>query len=198
MKLYGTPTSPYVRIVRVMLHETGLDSRVEWVPVRTRTPDCVVHAFNPTGKVPTLETDDGHYLSETQLVCEYLDRLHDGAPFAGAAPGLVERAYQGIVTGFADGVAVWVREKRRAHSEQSPGILQQERDRAERCLVYFERENKRLVDTANLATVMLAVNLALLDSVFDDIDISDQRPLLEAWYRRFAARPSMRATDITR
>ncbi len=191
MKLYGTLTSQYVRAVRVMLMETGLEQRVAFVPVRTRVPDCPVNAFNPTGKVPTVETDDGYYLSETRLICEYLDTLHDGAPFMHSNDTLATRAYEGVLTGFADGVAVWGREIGRPEDERSPGILQQERNRAERCLDYLETATSWHDDPVNYLRVLLAVTVALLDGRLAFTTWADGHPGLEAWYRRFAERPSM-------
>ena len=194
MKLYGTLTSSYVRTVRVMVIETGLDAQVEFVPVRTRVPDCPVNAFNPTGKVPTLATDDGYYLSESRLVCEYLDGLHSGPPFMHSTDTLAARAYEGVLTGFADGVAVWVRELVRAANERSPGILEQERNRAERCLDYLETATSWHDDPVNYLRVLLATTIAVLDGPIAHSQWSIGRPGLEAWYRRFAARPSMLQT----
>lgn len=194
MKLYGTLTSPYVRAVRVMIIETGLSEQVEFVPVRTRVPDCPVNAFNPTGKVPTLEADDGYFLSETRLICEYLDGLHSGSAFMHSNDTLAARAYDGVLTGFVDGIAVWAREIVRPRAEQSPGILEQECNRAERCLDYLETATSWHDDPVNDLRVSLAVTVAVLDGRLAYSAWSSGRPGLEAWYRRFASRPSMQRT----
>jgi len=39
-----------------------------------RTPEF--KAKNPFQRVPVLELDDGHYLSESMAICRYLDELH--------------------------------------------------------------------------------------------------------------------------
>ncbi len=39
MKLYVTPTSPFARMVRIVIMEKSLDRRVEIIRAQTRTPD---------------------------------------------------------------------------------------------------------------------------------------------------------------
>ena len=61
MRLYGSPASPFVRKVRVVLHETGLADRVAFVLASGTAldPGTMPLALNPLGKVPCLERPDG-------------------------------------------------------------------------------------------------------------------------------------------
>ncbi len=57
MRLFHSPTSPYVRKVMVVLHETGQLADVVIVPA-AGTPVDATHmplAQNPLGKIPALE-----------------------------------------------------------------------------------------------------------------------------------------------
>ena len=94
MKLYVTLTSPYARIVRVLIIEKGLEDRVEIEPVATRTQDTPLLVINPSGRVPTLVNDDGVMFEESALICAYLDSL-DGTPVLTPAAGWGERATVG-------------------------------------------------------------------------------------------------------
>lgn len=68
-----------------------LDLPVEIVKVKLRTPDSPILKVNPLGKVPTVETDEGHGISENTAILPYLADLKPGnALFAPA--GSVERA----------------------------------------------------------------------------------------------------------
>ena len=75
MQLAYSPTSPYVRKVMVLLHETGqLDdvalqdqSGTPLAPADTLLPK------NPLGKVPALERPDGPTLYDSRVICAYLD-----------------------------------------------------------------------------------------------------------------------------
>ena len=43
-------------------------------------------ARNPQGQTPTLELDDGVFLSEILPICEYLEELHPNPPLIGSTP----------------------------------------------------------------------------------------------------------------
>src|SRR5438067_4292040 len=78
MKLFYASGSPYARIIRVVLRETGLDSRVPEEEVTLRDPNSALLVYNPGGKVPTLQLDDGTILTESLLLLCFLDTRHDG------------------------------------------------------------------------------------------------------------------------
>src|SRR5258708_4899642 len=68
MKLYSSPRSPYVRKVRIVLHEKSIS--YENVLERSALP-----AANPLAKVPTLILDNGQALYDSPVIVEYLDQL---------------------------------------------------------------------------------------------------------------------------
>ena len=59
MKLRHGPTSPFVRKVMVVAHETGLEGRIERIATKVWAPDTDVAKDNPLGKIPALILDDG-------------------------------------------------------------------------------------------------------------------------------------------
>jgi glutathione S-transferase len=81
MKLFHTPASPFVRKCTVTLKELCLWHQVEIIP--TKWP----HSFGtepvpyredflavaPIARIPELATDDGERLTESSLICEYLN-----------------------------------------------------------------------------------------------------------------------------
>jgi glutathione S-transferase len=80
MKIFFSPTSPYVRKCMVTAHEVGLVDRLELLPASAHpvTRDQAIIASNPLGKVPTLVSDDGHALYDSRVICEYLNDLGQG------------------------------------------------------------------------------------------------------------------------
>ena len=61
MKLFHSPTSPYVRKVMVTAIEKGLDGQIEKMPT-SASPikrEGALPTKNPLAKVPCLITDDG-------------------------------------------------------------------------------------------------------------------------------------------
>jgi len=76
MHLFYSAGSPYARIVRIALLETGLDASVtktEVTRARLYSSESEVLTVNPTGRVPTLELDSGTVLAESQLILNYIN-----------------------------------------------------------------------------------------------------------------------------
>ncbi len=194
MRLFTTPNSPYGRIVRVVLIETGLDQRVATEMVTVRDPNSALLALNPTGKVPTLLTESGEILSETRIILDYLDGLNEG-PRLLAAPGdLQTRAREGQLFGCLDGVSTWMRELNRPLERRYPWLVEVEHARAARCLDHFEKDPSLLSDDVRLAQITLGCTLSFIDIFLKDLDWREDRNKLAAWYDAFETRPSMQAT----
>ena len=72
MKLIGSLGSPYVRKVRIVMAEEGLDfssrSRNIW------GSDAILKS-NPLGKVPCLMMEGGETVFDSRVIVEYLDAL---------------------------------------------------------------------------------------------------------------------------
>lgn len=73
MKLIGSPASPYVRKVRVVLAEKKLDYVYELDNVWA--PDSRISLSNPLGKVPCLIMEDDNTMIDSRVIVEYLDTL---------------------------------------------------------------------------------------------------------------------------
>jgi glutathione S-transferase len=82
IKLYGFPISNYYNMVKMTLLEKGID--FEEVIVKPSQEDGYL-ACSPMGKVPCLETDQG-FLTETEVIIDYLHDLGEGPSFYPAHP----------------------------------------------------------------------------------------------------------------
>jgi len=142
MKLYITPNSPFARMVRIVILEKGLESRIEIIRAQTRTTDSPYYSINASGRVPYLIRDDGIAMEESQLICAYLDHL-DGSPVfdhPSGAKGWESRRLEALARSLMDGLCVWVRELNRPEDERSPTIIEHERQRSRRMATLWERE----------------------------------------------------------
>lgn len=72
MKLHLNDASPYARLVRVLLVETGLDAETQLVFVDPWQSPGELLAANPASKVPALTLDDGTRLAESSCIGDYL------------------------------------------------------------------------------------------------------------------------------
>ena len=75
MKLYGTKTSPYARIIRIVIFEKKLNDKIKFIWTKTRVPDDPMYAINPSGRVPFLLLDDGTGIEDTPVLVQFLDNL---------------------------------------------------------------------------------------------------------------------------
>ncbi len=107
MLLIGRDLSPYTRRVAISMAILGLP--VERLQLGTATQQDEIRAYNPLGRVPALQLDDGEVLIESAAILDYLDELAgpDRAliPAAGAARRRVRR-HCALLSGVLD-KAVW-------------------------------------------------------------------------------------------
>lgn len=81
---FFTSVGPNPRVVKMFMSEKGIDvPRVE-VDLRGGENRQPLHlARNPAGQTPTLELDDGRFLSEVTAICEYLEERYPSPSLIG-------------------------------------------------------------------------------------------------------------------
>tara|TARA_B100000686_G_C16524677_1_gene829068 strand:+ start:333 stop:956 length:624 start_codon:yes stop_codon:yes gene_type:complete len=74
MKLYGGYGSPFTRRVGTTLRLYKLD--YEHIPLRGSVPEelAQLQKFNPLGRVPALETNDGQAVADSAAILDFLDQ----------------------------------------------------------------------------------------------------------------------------
>lgn len=194
MKLYVTPTSPYARLALIVLKEKGLTDSVEPVWTRTRVRNDPMFAFNPSGRIPFLLLDGGTGYEDTEVIVPYLDGLSPPRRFdpPGGEAYWPFRRLHAMARSFLDGVSVWVRELVRPENEQSPGIIEHERRRADRLADYFEGIVEDPLLTGDLNTVQILLFCALdVERRLPALDWRGDRPGLVDWHARMLDIPSV-------
>lgn len=84
--LHGVPPSPFVRKARVFLLEKGLPYELRPVPPfppANATPEF--RRISPLGKVPAL-SDGDFAISDSSVICTYLERTHPQPPLYPSDP----------------------------------------------------------------------------------------------------------------
>jgi glutathione S-transferase len=197
MKLYVTYTSPYARLVRIIIIEKALEDRVEVIEAKTRTRDSPYYQINPSGRVPYLIDDAGVGMEDSQLICSYLDSL-DGKPRFHKPRGSPDWAYlrlEFMARNMCEGIAVWGREMSRPECERSPTLLAHEVERSRRMADVFEgyMADPLMHGTLSMAHLILAVVVEMARKRGLG-DLTQSRPQLASWMRRMSDLPSMQRT----
>ena len=199
MKLFYSPSSPYVRKVMVCALELGLESRIERLPA-TVSPvnrDENVARANPMGKLPTMLLDDGTALFDSIVICEYLDSIADRPrlfPPAGAERFRALREHA-----LADGIldaALLARYETVLRPEQlrwQPWLDGQLRKMASGVDV-VEAECGAYGERFDIGTLAIACALGYLDFRFPDLQWRTGRPATTRWFERVSTRASLRET----
>ncbi len=186
MKLYYSPTSPYVRKVMACAIDRGLDGRIEKHLSNPHESPADLVADNPLSKVPCLITDDGLSLFGSQLICEYLDSLGEELQLfpAHGAPRWRALKHQSMGDGILD-AAVPCR-----------GELGKPREAARDAqIARYKAAISRTVDAleadpphkhVDIGSITVACALGYLDFRFADDPWRANHPKLTAWYEAFA------------
>jgi glutathione S-transferase len=201
MLLRHSHTSPYVRKVVVLLHETGLADRVALETVDGWSEPGHLTADNPLSMVPTLVLEDGQSLYDSPVICDYLDHCHSGAPMI---PGTGESRWQVLrEQALADGildcaVAIFLEEKKRPVELRWGWWVDLKTRTILRALDSLERDVAGLAGRVDLGTIAVACALGYLDLRGAAGAWREGRSGLAAWFEAFARRPSMVASEPPR
>ena len=86
MKLYNS-LGPNPHVVRMFIAELGLDIETIEVDLMAGENRQETHLTrNPSGQMPALELDNGNFLAEITVICEYLDEINGYSDLIGKTP----------------------------------------------------------------------------------------------------------------
>ncbi len=201
MTLFHSPTSPFVRKVMVLLHETGQLDRValQEVQLSPTSPSAAVNAQNPAGKIPALRLADGSVLHDSRVILDYLDQQHVGDPLIPLqGPARWRRL---TLASLADAIldaAILIRYETflRPEEKRWDDWLTAQQEKIERALVQLEAEAiAELACHFDIAAIGVACALGYLDFRQPESNWRQRYPQLADWYAEVSQRPSMQATQ---
>jgi glutathione S-transferase len=198
MRLFYSPTSPYVRKVMVQLHETGMLDQVELItgsgsPV---DPGNAPLDANPLGKIPALERDEGPALYDSRVICRYLDDLSGAGLYPQGERLWDTLVLESTADGMLDAALLMVYETRiRPEDIRYTPWVEGQWSKVDRALDALEtRWLPHLQGPPDMGQIALACALGYLDFRHAARGWRTGRPHLAAWEAQFAERPSMQAT----
>lgn len=201
MRLYFSPTSPYVRKVMVTAIECGLEGRIEKIENPGGPDEASISRANPLGKVPALVLDDGEVLYDSPVICEYLDSLHPGTPVipAKGPDRWTALRREALADGILDAALLRRMESLRPAGQQSAEAAAKQWRKVTRGLDTLEAEAKagalaNPVGRQTIGDIAAACALGYLDLRFAAEDWRPGRPALAAWFEATAKRRSLKET----
>ncbi|MDH3759560.1 MAG: glutathione S-transferase family protein [Gammaproteobacteria bacterium] len=199
MKLITADASPFVRKVRILILELGLQDAVTLVDPGQITPisnNDSLNAINPLGLIPALELDDGDSLTDSPLICEYLNQLA-GGPFF---PSDADRRFKTLrLQALADGildlsVALRYETAMRPAELQWQTWIDNQNAKIERALDVLESRCGEFEPSPLIGEITVACALGYRDFRFADKDWRSGRPALTQWFEQMMQRESLAST----
>ena len=200
--LHGAATSPFVRKTWIFLKEKGLDFEHRQLDPLDKSERFL--AMNPLGRIPILEEADGHLISDSSVICDYLENVQPEPALYPAEPRERARAlwfeeyadtaltqvcarifWMYIIIPIRSGAPVDQAEVDAWRDEHFPGVFD-----------YLESvapDGAGLINGRfGVTDISLAAPVRLLDLAGAPLD-AGRWPRFEAYYRRTINRPSARS-----
>lgn len=197
MILRFSPSSPFVRKVRIGANLLGLDEKITLRSVDLNDSADSIRTQNPLGKIPALVLDDGETLYDSRVILEYLDHLAGGGRILPREPKkrFAALRLQALCDGVLDAAVLLVYESRYRPPEMKvQSWVDRQHDKVKRALDALEAKPPVLAGTPDVGQIALACVLGYLDLRFTG-EWRKGHPKLVAWLDAFAARvPAFEAT----
>lgn len=197
MILRFSPSSPFVRKVRIATALLGLDKDVTLERADTTDPNDSLRKANPLGKIPVLIAEDGAAMYDSRVILDYLDERAGGGKIVPrqGKERLAALRLQALCDGILDASILTVYEGRyRRPDMHEPKWLELQDGKVSRALASLEAAPPPLDATPNVGQIALACALGYRDFRFAG-SWRNGHPRLVAWLDNFAARvPAFAAT----
>jgi glutathione S-transferase len=195
MRLFHSATSPFVRKVMVVAHETQQAAGIDLVPVTAPTlptqehPDLAQH--NPLAKIPALVLDDGTTLFDSRVICEYLDK--EGLLLPKGPDRFRVLTVQALADGAIDaGILMRFEQTLRPEPQRWNEWLRGQERKVLGALDALEKTT--FGDALDLGQIAVVCAIEWLEFRKPIADLRSGRPKLFAWFDRMKSRPSFAAT----
>lgn len=200
MKLLLNKTSPYARMVRIVMLEKGLADRVELCWCDPWIDDEQLLAENPVGRIPTLVSDPGVPLTESLLIAHYLNDQDEGENLLPEARKEQVLQLAGLGLGLMDAAFSTVISRKYLNDEANDSVLSQRRLNAiERTLESLQSSMDRYSPPHEISLGDIAVAVALDYILFrlPQLDTAKRYPTLEVWRLNVTERQSFQSTEFS-
>ena len=197
MELLGSPASPFVRKVCVMIAEAGIvDVPLVQVAASPLGGEDRLNAANPLGKIPALIRPNAPTLYDSRVIARYLDATY-GAGFYPEARLWDVLTIEATADGIMDAAVGLTYERRfRAPEIQFAQWMDGQWTKIARALDVLEGQwLSHLNGPLDMGQIAVGSALGYLDFRHDDRGWRNGRDALAAWYAAFANRPAMQATQ---
>ena len=197
LKLRSSPSSPFVRKIRIAASVLGLEREIATEPADTMNANDSIRQQNPLGKIPALLLEDGTVLFDSRVILEYLDHRAGGGRIIpkDASARFAALRLQALADGMMDASVLLVYEGRwRPAERHEPKWIDLQSGKVARALAALEAAPPALDAPPHVGQIALACALGYRDFRFGG-SWREDHPRLVASLDNFARRvPAFAAT----
>jgi glutathione S-transferase len=200
MRLFISPASPFARKCRIVIREKGLRPLVEEVTADPYADDPGLLGANPIAQIPALMFDDGHWLTDSPLICAFLDHLSGDPRLLPEPNGSGPEGHWGVrwretlADGALEMAVKIVLENRRPEHERSPTWIARWTAGLERALDRIEAEAMLDAERLDLGAIAMGVVGPYLDFRLPQVDWRVAHPRLAGFCDLVGERASFAET----
>ncbi len=195
--LRASPSSPFVRKVRMAIDQVGMTDKVKIDPSDTMDANDSVRSQNPLGKIPTLILEDGTAIYDSRVIIEYLDELSGGGNIipASGKERLLAMRMQALGDGIMDAGVLQIYEKRwRPEDKRVDKWVDHQSGKVARAFDALEKDPPAFGPMLHVGHIAVAAALGYFDFRFEG-QWRAKHPKLVQWLDEFAKKvPSFGAT----
>ncbi len=194
MKLFYSPTSPFVRKVLACAISREIDGQIERVTTNAHASPPELLAANPLSKVPALITGDGLALFDSPVICEYLDSVEGALPLfpPSGGPRWLALKHQALGDGMMDAAVARRGEQQHPQEAARDTFMARQKAAVDRSLAVLEADVPH--QTVDIGTIAIACALGYLDFRFAHEPWRPTAPKLADWFALFAENPCIART----
>ena len=199
MKLYSSPTSPFVRKIRILIAELGITDSVALVETSVWDPQSDHRTRAPLGKIPILELESGEFIFDSALICAYLDDKfgtmdHHGDHRDGSWVHIGN--WQVIGDGICNAAVLYFLEiARREEPMRAQWWIDRQLASVDASIQWAEqRADDLATDKFSIGEIAMVSALGYVDLRIPASEWQSKAPKLAKWYAAISARPSVTST----
>jgi len=170
LKLFFSHASPFARKCRIAIRLKSLLSQTDEIEATPLQNPPELLAANPIAQVPSLILENGIAVSNSPLICTYIDKIGTGKSIYGSDELAIRR-----LENLGDAImetAVKIRlEQLRPEGEKSPSWIKRWQDNLERTLIFAEKEVNNIdLNQLNIGNISIVCALSYLDLRFPEYE----------------------------
>ena len=197
MKLYYTVISAFSRKCRILARELNIIQNIQEVITTMRSTDSLIMSINPTGKVPALITNDKQLITESYVICNYLEKIantninsdsnHDNWTING---------YETVACQVLESIVYRSIEKNNKPKNFIYNVTTEyEKFKVNRALDFLEKKAIEYNSSVNRVQITLCLAFNTMYKNFPEENWKENRPLLNSIVENFKQRNSFVDTE---